>query len=224
MTIEEFSNQFDLLLNSYSKDGALVLNEYEKSVFLTKAQEEIVKSLYSGNSSFSGFEETQELRRYLNILVKTKKASFIDNIDGTYTVVFDTEDNVWFVVHEEATITNGNCEINADVIPVRHDELNRIRRNPFRGNYNNRILRVDRFETNQGEAVVLYPPDGTTITSYTYRYLQQPEPIILEDLPDGLTISGISTKNECKLNAVLHQMILDGAVSLAIKAKSSATK
>jgi len=37
MTIEEFSNQFDLLLNSYSKDGALVLNEYEKSVFLTKA-------------------------------------------------------------------------------------------------------------------------------------------------------------------------------------------
>lgn len=222
MTIEEFSNQFDLLLNSYSKDGGLVLNEYEKSVFLTKAQEEFVKSLYNGNLSSSGFEETQELRRYLNVLVKTKKASCTNNSDGTYTVTFDTKDKVWFVVHEEATITKGDCIINADVIPVRHDELNRIRRNPFRGNYNNRVLRVDRFDS--GESMILYPPKNTVLTTYTYRYLQQPEPIILEDLPDGLTISGISTKNECKLNAVLHQMILDGAVSLAVKAKSSATK
>ena len=47
MTTEEFSNEFDTLLNSYSVIGkfgkgenpsTIELDEYEKSVFLTKAQ------------------------------------------------------------------------------------------------------------------------------------------------------------------------------------------
>ena len=47
MTTEEFSNEFEVLLNSYaSKQPNTVLDlqfdEYEKSVFLTKAQEELV--------------------------------------------------------------------------------------------------------------------------------------------------------------------------------------
>lgn len=222
MTLEEFSNQFDILLNSYSKSDNITLNEYEKSIFLTKAQEEIVRTLYNGTLLSSGFEETQELRRYLDVLVKTEHASCTNNEDGTYTVNIDSDNHVWFIIYEEATLVSGNCTITADVVPVRHDELNRIKRNPFRGNYNNRVLRLDEFAS--GESMLLYPPKGTKITGFFYKYLQQPEPIILEDLPDSLTISGVSTKTNCKLNAVLHQMILDGAVSLAVKAKSSTVK
>lgn len=37
MTLQEFSDQFDLLYNNISSDQALGLTEYEKSVFLTKA-------------------------------------------------------------------------------------------------------------------------------------------------------------------------------------------
>ena len=40
MTTEEFSNEFDVLLNSYSS-GGVEFNEYEKSIFLTKAQEDL---------------------------------------------------------------------------------------------------------------------------------------------------------------------------------------
>lgn len=57
MTTQEFSNTFDTLLNSYRdiKDFgkthsaySLELNEYEKSVLLTQAQDLIVKSYFDG--------------------------------------------------------------------------------------------------------------------------------------------------------------------------------
>lgn len=44
----EFSIEFDILYNNISSNKAPGLNEYEKSVFLTKAQEQIVTELYSG--------------------------------------------------------------------------------------------------------------------------------------------------------------------------------
>ena len=59
MAREEFSNGFDVLVNSYKrfKDfdkqellDSIEFNEYEKSLFLTKAQEELVISLYNGRN------------------------------------------------------------------------------------------------------------------------------------------------------------------------------
>ena len=47
MTNEEFSNEFDVLYNSITSNQAPGLDEYEKSVFLTKAQDEIVKSYFN---------------------------------------------------------------------------------------------------------------------------------------------------------------------------------
>ena len=57
MTTEEFSNEFDVLLSTYSdidgfgKLANISFNEYEKSVFLTRAQEELVNNFYSGRTS-----------------------------------------------------------------------------------------------------------------------------------------------------------------------------
>ena len=46
MTNEEFSNEFDILINNINV--GLEFDEYEKSVYLTKAQEEVVEGLYTG--------------------------------------------------------------------------------------------------------------------------------------------------------------------------------
>lgn len=43
----EFSNEFDVLYNNIMSNAAPGLNEYEKSVFLTKGQEEIVKNYFN---------------------------------------------------------------------------------------------------------------------------------------------------------------------------------
>ena len=37
MTLEEFSNEFDILYNNSMSNAAPGVDEYEKSVFLTKA-------------------------------------------------------------------------------------------------------------------------------------------------------------------------------------------
>ena len=72
MTLQEFNTNFDLLYNNIASNQAPGLDEYEKSVFLTKAQEELVISLYDGrNSSGESFENTEEARRSLSSLVKT---------------------------------------------------------------------------------------------------------------------------------------------------------
>ena len=78
MTLEEFSNEFDILVQSYSKQLPFgetynfSFTEYEKSVFLTKAQEELVIELYNGkNPNRDSFEKTEEIRRYLSSLINT---------------------------------------------------------------------------------------------------------------------------------------------------------
>ena len=95
MTTQEFSEQFDTLYNQqyymmFSVQNPLALDEYEKSVFLTEAQRQIVLALYGGkpNSPLS-FERTEEIRRYLGSLVVTKEisaseGSYIQTPSGRY--------------------------------------------------------------------------------------------------------------------------------------------
>ena len=60
MSIEEMSNQFDVLYNNITSDKAPGLDEYEKSVFLTKAQNELVKAYFSPalNKTQNGFDDS----------------------------------------------------------------------------------------------------------------------------------------------------------------------
>ena len=65
---DEWKNEFDILYNSINSDIAPSLDDYEISVLLTNAQEQIVKQLYSG--TYEGFESTESARRMLDTLVK----------------------------------------------------------------------------------------------------------------------------------------------------------
>lgn len=62
MTNSEFSNTFDVLYNNITSNKAAGLNEYEKSVFLTKAQNEIVRNYFesgsAGNTVKKGFDDS----------------------------------------------------------------------------------------------------------------------------------------------------------------------
>ncbi len=59
MTTQEFSNEFDVLYNNIMSNQAPGLDEYEKSVFLTKAQLEILKNYFKpkGKKYGQGIEE-----------------------------------------------------------------------------------------------------------------------------------------------------------------------
>ena len=226
MTTEEFSNEFDVLLNSYSNvesfgkaPNITELDEYEKSVFLTKAQESIVKDLYNGRLTGEGFESTEEQRRYLDALVSTleltSKNLTIPQMESN-SKFFSLPPEVWYITYESALLSDETlgCKNNTvvEVVPVRQDEYNRIKKNPFRGPSDRRVIRIDTGASTV-ELISKY-----NIESYFIKYLSKPKPIILEDITsDNLSIDNEREKMECSLNTALHRPILERAVALAIK-------
>lgn len=237
MTTEEFSSEFDILYNNIMSNRAPGLDEYEKSVFLTMAQEEIVTSLYSGNNpSGMSFENTEEARRYINDLVKEKNlslsfienTSYMDNLKHYKCYISPQENDIWFIIYETVSFSNDfkNCEgfNTALVIPIKHDDYYKIANNPFRGPNNRRVLRLNIGKNLNNEEDVIELVTKYSIKDYTIRYLSRPTPIILEDLSDGLTINNESNKTECSLNPVLHRTILKRAVQLALLSQSINTQ
>lgn len=236
MTVQEFSSGFDTLLNSYStvqqfgeqtSGREVVLDEYEKSLFLTQAQLDIVISFYNGkNSTGESFESSEEFRRYLDALIKTKEYTEEDKLDikgiSAKSTLFTLPDDLAFITMEQIEYNDEklDCPSNniASVYPVTQDEYNRVKNNPFRGPTVYKALRLD-YGTNIVEIISVY-----NIGVYTLKYLSKPEPIILEDLPDGLTINGVSEVTECKLNEVLHDKILERAVQLALQSRNITIK
>lgn len=229
MTIEEFSNEFDVLINSYSSSepvgfsqNPLSFDEYEKSIFLTKAQEEIAEGLYTGKALGDSFEDTEQLRRYLAHLVKTAilPCRIAPNGLSDKSVFAVLPNDVWFITYESVTLDSDSPCINGkeiQVIPVTQDEYHRIKGNPFRKSNSRKALRLDVDEF----MVELISEEN--IRSYLVRYLSRPEPIILVDLPDELSINNVKTKTECKLNPGIHRMILEVAVNLAIRSRVPST-
>ena len=234
MNNEEFSNSFDTLLNSYNVSGefgepaskqSLVFDEYEKSLLLTKSQEEIAESLYNGRNPFAeSFEQTEELRRYLSNLIcdvtLQPSSGNYRGIGGHTSKFFEfpSSPKLWFITFESVTLESEDACLNGkilDVIPVTQDEYLRIKRNPFRGCNSRRALRLD-VSDNVIEVVSKY-----NVAQYYARYLRHPNPIILRSLPNGLSIDGESDYMECELHEALHQKILDRAVILALQSRGA---
>ena len=231
MTREEFSNGFDTMLNSYSASAnfgeestkqSIALDEYEKSLLLTKAQNELVVNLYNGRNPYGeSFESTEELRRYLSNLVVEKYLKPITNTSGTPLGITSTSsfftlpEDLWFITLESVILDNGKCreETYMKVYPTKQDEYLNIKDNPFRGSNDRRALRLD-FSEGNVEIICKY-----LIAVYYIRYIKKVPPIILTDLPEGLTIEKESKASDCILHEALHQKILDRAVQLALQSK-----
>lgn len=219
MTTEEFSNEFDTLVGSYS--NGVWFDEYEKSVFLTKAQESIVIGLYNG--SIDSFEDTEEVRRYLNTLVKTWGSTEYKD-DGTgfndsNSIMIELPEDVWYITYEYVT-TNTGIEIL--VVPTSQDELYKIKNNPFKGPNRRRALRIDC--GNNRVEVLLTPQYKDDFSFYKMGYLSKPSPIILTDLPEGLYINNENKITECKLHSAIHRTILESAVKMALASKNITAK
>lgn len=216
MTVQEFSDEFDVLYNNITSNQAPGLNGYEKSVLLTQAQDYFVLDAYNGNSY--SFESTEQITSYLNVLVKQavlKNPILEENKIDTRSVVFKLPSDVWFITYESVILRDDllGCENGKTAIvkPITQDEFYLANRNPFRGPNSNRVLRLS--IDNKVELISKY-----NINSYLVRYLSEPEPIILENI-EGLNVSikGKTNVNNCKLNPVVHRLILEIAVDRAKK-------
>lgn len=210
MTNPEFLEEFDVLYNSICSNEAPGLDPYEKSIFLTEAQEELIKECYSSRAA--SFEINEAIRRSLSSIVKFETLHPEDSKPLIGGIAFNLPLDTWIITYERVKFKSDNSCINnkeVQVVPTTQDEFNRIKKNPFRGPTNNRVLRLD-----VGDLQVSLV-STEEIDEYIIGYISKPSPIILENLEDGLKIDGKDKYSECTLNSYTHRFILERAVNKA---------
>jgi len=227
MNVSEFKNEFLIHYNAIATNSAPGLDDYEISVFLTKAQLEIVKNYYTpeGNKYKQGFENSEKRRTDLKELVKDYKTSVIVPSSTGVSVnskFFKIPNDVFLIVREAGKISSNDCYNNSilNVYVKTHDEYNVQSDNPFRNPDSSTIWRLNTSMIGSDKVVELISP--YVISEYQFRYIKFPKPIIISDLTsgfpnEGLSIDGQTSIQTSELDQSVHREIIDRAVELALR-------
>lgn len=214
----EWSVEFDILWNNISSNQAPGLNLYEKSVFLTKAQEEIIKNYFNpkGNKYGEGFDDSIKRQTDFSNLIAVKSLDTIqiDNKIDNRSFTYRVPNDIMFTLNEQ--LVNNTSGITYIVKPLSYTQYERLNNKPFAYPLKKQAWRLTQTTSNGTtlfEVVVKAPK--TDDISYKIRYVRMPKPIILETLTNGLSINGQTTESLCELHPSLHEEILQRAVELA---------
>lgn len=238
MLAEEFSQEFDILYNNISSNQAPGLTEYEKSVFLTKAQDEIIKNYFTGKPNGNKYQEGIEdsAKRYSDFSCLITVAAI--PIDATATNTIDSRgqivklpDDLMISLNEkfEIKINDGKVLDSYQVIPITLGEYQRLMSKPSGDPLKRQVWKLMGNSSTGNGSIEIIPHWRDTKNEknrLVIRYVRHPYPIILEDLASqDLTINGeeniygstlTPTSNEaCELAKELHPEILQRAVELA---------
>lgn len=225
MTTQEFSSEFDILYNNIMSNAAPGLDEYEKSVFLTKAQEEILKNYFNpkGNKYQEGFDDNEKRQVDFSSLVTvitipSYSSSQYIKIDDR-SLLFLMPNDMLFALNEVCEITENNINRLVNVVPISFIEYSRLISKPYKRPLKNQCWRLISSSPKKDRVFELILPFGSIVPgSYRLRYISRPAPIILVDLSTeypGLSINGITSVTECELDPSIHYEILQRAVELA---------
>lgn len=225
MTTQEFSSEFDILYNNIMSNAAPGLDEYEKSVFLTKAQEEILKNYFNpkGNKYQEGFDDNEKRQiDFSSLVTGITIPSYSDSqyikIDDR-SLLFLMPNDMLFALNEVCEITENNINRLVNVVPISFIEYSRLISKPYKRPLKNQCWRLISSSSEKDRVFELILPFGSIVPgSYRIRYISRPAPIILVDLSTeypGLSINGITSVTECELDPSIHYEILQRAVELA---------
>lgn len=238
MTNQEFSNEFDVLYNSIASNQAPGLDEYEKSVFLTKAQSEILREYFNSrvDGTNGGFDGSQKRQYDFSQLIKT--ATLSEVLD---TTKLDNRSKCFLFPKDYFLSVN---EIISDssrqysVVPISYSDYQRLMMKPYAYPPKKTVWRLFT-STSTVKEDTLTNVESTTMgvdstakeyiapiaevigkvgnsITYKLRYVKKPNPIILLDLSgDDVSIEGEQIESPCELPTQLHQEILERAVTLA---------
>lgn len=222
MTVQEFSNEFDILYNNIMSNQAPGLNEYEKSVFLTKAQDEIVKAYFNpkGNKYQEGYDDSGKRQIDFSMITKDESPALKtenDNYLGYKVQTFRFPEHPLMFLNETIKVTRNSSNIVLTIVPLSYLELSRLMSKSYKYPIKWQAWRLIGGE-NSVEAKIIIGPNDTLNEDnpYSARFIKRPQAIILEDLQEsGLSINGESGEQTCQLDPEIHHEILQRAVELA---------
>lgn len=104
MTSLEFSNEFEILYNNIMSNQSPGIDEYEKSMFLTKAQLELVKNYFNprSNKTQEGYDDSAKRQYDFSVLNTVKKyfagkyneIDFEDGNDNEHSIITHLKTNI----------------------------------------------------------------------------------------------------------------------------------
>lgn len=201
MTAQEFSNEFDVLYNSITNGNAPGVTEYEKSVFLTRAQLEFIQELIKGNTVYGqGVDDTTNVKLQLYPLYKKVQ----------YTQFKDALSNkkVLHILNVEYNLGNKTIP----TVPISYDEYTTIKNNPFKSNKNRAY-----YIQSSNDVTIHYNSNKVDNPNCTFYYIEYPTPIITDGALEANTIDDNTGKlQDCILPKSTHFEILKKAVQLAL--------
>jgi len=195
MTTTEISDRFDYQLNKVA--SGMTLDEYNKSLYLTKAQMAVITHIAET------YEYGEFMRQQLSPVLKSVRPPRTTTPAILSGIVYKKEPIDMLAIVWE--IFNG-----IPVIPLDMNDIHMIIDNPFRkpdSNIAYRLTFEDSFEI----------VSSSKLKDYMYICIVPPKPIVLEDLPDGLEVSGVTEAQTCEFRDSIVYSIIDMAVAAVVK-------
>ena len=137
MTKEEMSNEFDILYNQVNSNQAPGVDEYEKSIFLTKAQDDIIRMYFDprGNKFQEGFDGSQKRQYDFSTIITN---GVLDRVPSTYSpydpraISFKFPENFFLSINESIVEEREDREdIVYQIIPISYYDYGRLMQKPY---------------------------------------------------------------------------------------------
>ena len=197
MTAAEFSQEFDILYNNIASNQAPGLTEYEKSVFLTKAQDEIIKNYFTGKPNGNKYQEGVEdsSKRYsdFSCLITIARINAQDSATSTIDSrgqIVSLPTNLMISLNEKFIINDKNKDKDIaqyQVIPITLAEYQRLMSKPSNDPLKRQVWKLmgNSSSGNGSVEIISHWKDLRGVNSankLVIRYIRKPYPIILEDI------------------------------------------
>ena len=161
-TVKEWSDAFDVLFNEVMSNASAALDEYDKSIILTKAQEEIVKNYFNpkGNKYQEGYDGSAKRQSDFATLMKVATLAVasdygkFDNRSDAYKF----PDDFFIAVNEQYQVTGGTPSKTYPytIIPLSYTDYNRVMQKPYKYPPKSQVWRLITGEVISGGVTVGY--------------------------------------------------------------------
>jgi len=247
------SNEMDTLLNAYSQNPDfgkdtdmrdIRLDEYEKSVLLTHAQEALIKAYFQNNTANdgNGFDDSERRQMDYSTLITNNglgsdPLSDVASVFDEGALAFAFPSNVLFVLNERVLVKNAGATTEEYVvIPINYNDYDRLQSKPYTKPLKKQAWRMLNNGTYTGvtgtrkfvEIILRDELSDGESAIYKVRYVRRPRPILTEDFT-GMDLSfagdteeaAVTGPQDCELDPIMHRDIVNEAVRLAIASRGS---
>lgn len=215
MTAQEMSKEFNIVFESVASMNAPGYTEYEKSVLLTQAQEDIAIEVAQKAMDANDYARTvleKVLVRYSSPTV-TENSTLITSTttNRVYNVTLPTSPAFYYPFIEFAVTGVGATLYERVCKPIDFNSNFTNISNPYANPYKDLYWRM----YDNGYLVIM--TDGTVLTGLKGLYLKKPDPIITAVIT-GNTIDGLAVVTQPTLNPIVHREIVYRAAMKAYAA------